>query len=308
MSTSGGRASLDRLTVWMVVLACLAPTLLSALSFHVVPQWPQAVRRPLFFLSKVLQFGLPILWLVLLRRVGLRSPPASGTEVAHRGFTAFQPRPPSKPVPNSGAEGTALAGVHSWQRPDCGDRTGDRSAPGNSPRVMSFPLALMLAAAFGLAVGGAIVLGYPLLFAGHKEFRAATEAVGRLLAGYRVTGMAGFVVVGAFYSLVHSALEEYYWRWFVFGQMRRALPLPAAIAVSSIAFTLHHLVPLGYYFGWGSPLQLLFALAVAVGGAFWAWLYHGSQSLPACWLSHLIVDGALFTVGYWMVAPMLQVR
>jgi uncharacterized protein len=34
------------------------------------------------------------------------------------------------------------------------------------------------------------------------------------------------------------------------------------------------------------------------GGAFWAWLYHRSGNLIAPWLSHALIDAAIFTVGY----------
>jgi membrane protease YdiL (CAAX protease family) len=35
-----------------------------------------------------------------------------------------------------------------------------------------------------------------------------------------------------------------------------------------------------------------------MGGVIWAWLYHQSGSVWSAWLSHLIVDAALFVVGY----------
>ena len=41
----------------------------------------------------------------------------------------------------------------------------------------------------------------------------------------------------------------------------------------SLGFMAHHVVLLATFFGWDSPLAYLFSLAIAVGGAFWAWLY-----------------------------------
>ena len=32
-----------------------------------------------------------------------------------------------------------------------------------------------------------------------------------------------YAATGVFYALAHSLLEEYYWRWFVFGQLHRAV-------------------------------------------------------------------------------------
>lgn len=42
----------------------------------------------------------------------------------------------------------------------------------------------------------------------------------------------------------------------------------------------------------------MLTLAVAVGGAFWAWLYHRSGSLLGPWISHMLVDAAIFGVSY----------
>jgi membrane protease YdiL (CAAX protease family) len=108
-------------------------------------------------------------------------------------------------------------------------------------------------------------------------------------------------VLGVFYSLVHSLLEEYYWRWFVFARLADVSKLPTAIAISSLGFMAHHVLIVGMYFGWTSAATWLFSLAIAVGGAVWAGLYHRSRSLIGPWLSHLLVDAAIFAVGYDLV-------
>ena len=110
-----------------------------------------------------------------------------------------------------------------------------------------------------------------------------------------------YTVLGLFYSLAHSLLEEYYWRWFVFGQLRQSWSLTGAIIVSSLGFMAHHVVLLATYFGWNSPLAYLFSFAIAIGGAAWAWLYARSRSLMGPWLSHLLVDVAIYLIGYDLV-------
>lgn len=110
--------------------------------------------------------------------------------------------------------------------------------------------------------------------------------------------LAAYAAASAFYALVHSFLEEYYFRWFVFGQLReRQWPAGAAILWSSLAFMAHHVIVLKTYFGWFSPYTYLLAGAIAIGGAIWAWLYHRHGSLLGPWLGHLIVDAAIFTIG-----------
>ncbi len=107
-----------------------------------------------------------------------------------------------------------------------------------------------------------------------------------------------YAATGVFYALAHSLLEEYYWRWFVCGQLRQHCSLTGAVIVSSLGFMAHHVVLLATFFGWNSPLAYLFSFAIAIGGAFWAWLYAQSRSLIGPWLSHMLVDVAIFLIGY----------
>ncbi len=159
-------------------------------------------------------------------------------------------------------------------------------------------------AGFGLAVLVAMMVLYHgwLKPAGYLSPESPVAgAVLDKVRGFGVDTLWKYVALGAFYSLIHSGLEEYYWRWFVFGQLGRLVSLNWAILVSSIGFMLHHILILGVYFGWCSPATWVFSAAVAVGGAYWAWLYQRSDSLWGPWLSHLIIDTAIFVVGYDLV-------
>jgi membrane protease YdiL (CAAX protease family) len=132
-------------------------------------------------------------------------------------------------------------------------------------------------------------------------FEGPALAVQAKVASFGVRSPGMFVLLGVFYSAVHSLLEEYYWRWFVFGRLRLLAAKAPAILVSSVGFAAHHVLVLALYFGWASPLTWLFALCVAVGGAMWAALYDASDSLAAPWLSHALVDAAIFAIGYQLI-------
>jgi membrane protease YdiL (CAAX protease family) len=113
-----------------------------------------------------------------------------------------------------------------------------------------------------------------------------------------------YLVLAAFFSVAHSLLEEYYWRWFVFGQLRRVAPLGLALVLSSLAFMAHHVVVLYLYL----PGHLLSAvapssLAIAAGGVVWAWLYDRVGSLYPSWLGHLLVDATIFVIGWDLLWP-----
>ncbi len=69
--------------------------------------------------------------------------------------------------------------------------------------------------------------------------------------------------------------------------------------LSSLAFMAHHVVILDVYLpGRFFTANIPFSLGIAVGGAVWAWLYNRADSVWSPWLSHAIVDGALFVIGW----------
>jgi membrane protease YdiL (CAAX protease family) len=158
---------------------------------------------------------------------------------------------------------------------------------------------LMLGLAFGAGISGLGVVVFNLFLRDLPIFASAAELMQQKVAGFGVDSAAKYFVLAGFYSLVHSLLEEYYWRWFVFRQLERLIPLWPAIIVSAIGFTLHHLVVLAIYFHSAPGLAALFGLAVAIGGCFWAWLYHRDDSIFETWPSHALVDLGLFLgMGY----------
>lgn len=155
--------------------------------------------------------------------------------------------------------------------------------------------------AFGAIVAGAMLAIYALVLRPQGFFEGPDEAVWDKVQGMGLDTTWKFAAAAIFYSLIHSLLEEYYWRWFVFGELRSLVRVGAAIAISSLGFMAHHVIVLGTYLGWQSPATYLFSLAIAIGGAVWAWMYHRSGTLYAAWVGHLLVDAAIFAIGYDLI-------
>lgn len=165
------------------------------------------------------------------------------------------------------------------------------------PRWTGVPLGLL----FGLSVTFASWVLFEYGLRGSPVIDASMEPMRAKIAGLGLNSVWRYAALAVFYSLIHSLLEEYYWRWFVFGQLRSLVPPGAAIAVSAVGFAAHHVLVLATYFGWWSWLTVLLSTAVALGGAFWAWLYERSDNLYGPWLSHLVIDAGIFFVGYQLV-------
>ncbi len=161
---------------------------------------------------------------------------------------------------------------------------------------------VLMGIAFGSVVAGAGIVVFNAYLRGTPTFASAAELMQRKVGAFGIDSAAKYFVLASFYSLFHSLLEEYYWRWFVFQQLERVVPLGVAIVVSGLAFTLHHIVVLAVYFHGQPWLIAAFASAIAVGGFFWAWLFHRSGSIFDTWLSHLLIDaGLFFGVGYQLL-------
>ena len=174
------------------------------------------------------------------------------------------------------------------------ERPRARAAPRSRP-----PRARDLAA--GLATGllfAAVALAAARWLEGGAVLAEAPRLIREKLAALAIETTGGFVAVAVFYALVHSLLEEWYWRWFVYGRLRRWLPEGVAVALAAAAFASHHVVLLSFLLGGAGPAVWIFGLAVAVGGAAWSLLYRWSGALWGAWLSHALVDAALMWVGY----------
>jgi hypothetical protein len=107
-----------------------------------------------------------------------------------------------------------------------------------------------------------------------------------------------YIIFALFLAVPHSLLEEYYWRWFVFGQTKRLTGVNAAIIISSLGFMSHHVIVIHQFLNNGWGVTLFFSLCVAMGGVLWAWLYNRYKTLYGPWVSHLLVDLGIMYIGY----------
>jgi membrane protease YdiL (CAAX protease family) len=153
------------------------------------------------------------------------------------------------------------------------------------------------------ALGVALLLGlaYVLLMRGQPFWMQIGQQIGTKLAGMGLTTPARYWAFVLFLSLAHSLLEEYYWRWFVCGQLQRLMAARAAACLSSVGFTAYHVIVFHEYLHELWWLTLLMAAGVAAGGYYWARLLQRHASLLGPWASHLAVDLAVFGLGYLMI-------
>ncbi|MCK5269985.1 MAG: CPBP family intramembrane metalloprotease [Sedimentisphaerales bacterium] len=153
----------------------------------------------------------------------------------------------------------------------------------------------------GLLTGGCIAAAMLVLY----EYSALGDYVNRFAGDVRQKAeQLGFIdhywSFGIFLSVGHSLLEEYYWRWFVFGRLRKFVKSDVStVLLGSLAFAAHHYVVLGCFFsGLGA---VLFGSCVAMGGCLWCWMYNRQKTLVGCWLSHALIDMMIIYIGYKLI-------
>lgn len=152
--------------------------------------------------------------------------------------------------------------------------------------------------ASGLIFGG-IALGLIVWlrdwFISAEDLRAAMTDVGLDSKKVYIGGMIYWIAV-------NSLLEEYFWRWFVFDNLNRALggaKTGIAALGSAILFSVHHLVACLLFL---EPIQAIVAtLGVFLAGWLWSILYLRFKSVWPAYISHAIVDIPIFGIGYWLM-------
>ncbi|PKO14865.1 hypothetical protein CVU37_13860 [candidate division BRC1 bacterium HGW-BRC1-1] len=222
-----------------LLLAALLPTVAAWLYFV---HWAEApFVRTLYSGSKVVQFAIPVAWLLIMHQ----------TEY--------------------------------WVR---------------RPRVSGVGSAL----AFGLAAGLAIIVAYAAWLRNVAALGDFPELIYARLTALGLATPARYIGMALFLSVIHAFLEEYYWRWFFCAHVKWHASRWWAIMMSSVAFTAHHVIVVACFLPPGSwLLTAAFSLPVLAGGMFWAWHYTRHNSLVAVWLSHMLIDVAIMTVGYTAV-------
>jgi uncharacterized protein len=152
--------------------------------------------------------------------------------------------------------------------------------------------------ASGLAISAAIVLTWFVLgdaLIDRQTVRDAAEAAG-------FDEPMRFVLLAVYLCTINALIEEYVWRWFCFRQCERltgAWGGGAAVILSAMFFTLHHILVLAALFG--SAVTIIGSIGVFVGGCVWSYCYLRYRSIWPGFVSHVIVDVAILAIGWVMI-------
>ena len=159
------------------------------------------------------------------------------------------------------------------------------------PSLKHLPVAL----GTGLFGSAAVVIAYFVIAAP----RINPEALRTTAVEIGIGSPAAYIAGALYWILVNSLIEEYVYRWFFMRQTLKIMTAVPAVLLSSAIFTLHHIIALQAFLNWG--FTSLASFGIFIGGATWCTIYYRVRSIWPCWISHILIDIAVFAIGYIII-------
>lgn len=108
--------------------------------------------------------------------------------------------------------------------------------------------------------------------------------------------IGNIILIGLYIIVLNSLLEEFFWRGFVFDELKDSLNIWFAYIFTGLAFSFHHVV---FYYSWFS---LGFGIIITLGLTSYAiimnLIFHKYKDLFSCWLVHAIADVAQILIAF----------
>ncbi len=109
---------------------------------------------------------------------------------------------------------------------------------------------------------------------------------------------SNFIKIALYISFVNSFIEEFFFRGFIFLNLKRLVSRKFAYIFSATAFSIYHVAIMG---SWFSPVLFIIAmLGLFVGGLIFNYLNEKTGNIYNSWLVHMMANLAINTVGLIM--------
>ena len=155
--------------------------------------------------------------------------------------------------------------------------------------------ALLPALALGVAVYSVILGGYFLL----RNWIDFSGIVDSLSSGAGVN-KDNFLFVSLYISFINSLLEEFFFRGFLFANLKQSSGRAMAYGFSALMFALYHVAMMA---GWFHPaITLLLIAGLMIGGMIFNFLNEKQENICTSWLVHMFANFAINTVGFILMA------
>lgn len=148
---------------------------------------------------------------------------------------------------------------------------------------------LFTALGLGLGIYTLILGGWYIL----RNWVDFSGIAGNLIKNAGVT-KDNFLYVSLYISFVNSLLEEFFFRGFLFTNLRQNRNF--AYCFSAVTFSLYHAaMMIGWFAVW---LNLLVLAGLFVGGLIFNWLNERNDCIYVSWLPHMFANFAINTIRF----------
>ncbi|MGG2201330.1 CPBP family intramembrane glutamic endopeptidase [Paenibacillus validus] len=145
---------------------------------------------------------------------------------------------------------------------------------------------------YGLILGIVLLVVIPMTVALLRPLLFDVTELKPLLQAWGFSRHAVWYIV--ILVVVNPLLEEIYWRCYMYRKLEKKLHAGLAIGLTSIFYSLYHLLWLVPMFEW--PCDVLAVLLVFMAGLLWGWMYRKQRSLLGGFISHALADGGIVAV------------
>ncbi len=150
---------------------------------------------------------------------------------------------------------------------------------------------MVIALFLGLGIYALVVGGYFLL----SQIIDFSGIVGSLSENVGVQ-KNNFVFVALYISFINSLLEEFFFRGFVFLNIKKHCGRSFAYGISAFSFSLYHVaMMIGWFELWVFGLVLI---GLMIGGIIFNYLDEKQGTIYTSWLTHMFANFAINTVGF----------
>jgi membrane protease YdiL (CAAX protease family) len=141
---------------------------------------------------------------------------------------------------------------------------------------------------------------FGVLYTFIDEIKPLGEKIYQTLSNIGLT--KNFLLYSLGIIIFNSLFEELYWRYSIFGGLKKFFSLNKAMLIGSLGFAAMHFV---YFVSFFDAMWVILLLTSAsfLFGMFWAWLYHKTNSVFWVWINHLLVNVPLFYIEYLIIFP-----
>ncbi len=104
-----------------------------------------------------------------------------------------------------------------------------------------------------------------------------------------------FIIIGLYVSVINSFLEEWFFRGFIFNELKKAHRTFAYI-FSSLSFAVYHIAIMDGMFNIG--ILLLVLIGLFIGGCIFNYLNEKNNNIYSSWFCHSFANFAMNTIGF----------